>query len=152
MYIRTNITYLYVYIVLCFCCCRYFVQYILYAYSIELGVCIVYCSICVPVQATVVLLVMAMVSVFRHKTEDAAADADQELTTRRRELTGWDVLMSIALQQCLLVIVTRCTHWVDIWECAVLTCVRMCYVPIFCMSLCATNILSNVYMYCSTVL
>lgn len=49
---------------------------------------IVLCCMSVTVQATLVVLVMAMVSVFCHKTEDAAADADQELTTQRRELTG----------------------------------------------------------------
>ena len=41
-----------------------------------------------------VVLVMAMASVFCHKTEDAAADADQELATQRRELTGSAVHMS----------------------------------------------------------
>lgn len=49
---------------------------------------IVTCFCFVTVQATLVLLVMAMVSVFRNKTEDAAADEDQELLTQRRELIG----------------------------------------------------------------
>ena len=34
------------------------------------------------------VLVMAMVSVVRNKTEDAAADDDQELVTQKRELAG----------------------------------------------------------------
>ena len=152
IYIRSYVLHAYI-------LCMYYAFFCVFCYclvivhsTLHTNVGIVLCCISVTVQATMVMLVMAMVSVFCHKTEDAAADADQELTTQRRELTGWAVHMSIPRQRYLLVLVI-CIYTenaelmfenVQCYACACL--------GILCTYLYATSIIPNVQLYRSTVL
>ena len=132
--------------------CVSFYYFVIVHSTLHTNVGIVLWSISVTVQATLVVLVMAMVSVFCHKTEDAAADADQELATQRRELTGWAVHMSIPLQWYLLVLVVSIYNKNSELMFENVQCCACACLDILCTYLYATSIIPNVQLYYSTVL